>query len=106
MEVLPTHAVYGTGRMTAESVAAAKASWHSRLERLFEEAPIPFRSQNGGSYPDGHVLARHVAVGQSGLPAHVEDVLVEGVPVEDVPVEDVALQALRVPISALDPATR
>jgi NAD(P)H dehydrogenase (quinone) len=106
MEVLPTHAVYGTGRMTAESVAAAKASWHSRLERLFEEAPIPFRSQNGGSYPDGHVLARHVAVGQSGLPAHVEDVLVEGVPVEDVPVDDVTLQAPCAPISALDPATR
>lgn len=73
MDVLPTHAVYGTGHITAEGVAAAKAAWRSRLEHLFEDAPIPFRSQNGGDYPDGHVLASHVAVGQSGLPAHVDE---------------------------------
>jgi NAD(P)H dehydrogenase (quinone) len=44
-----------------------------RLERLFEDAPIPFRHQNGGDYPDGHVLGSHVAVGQSGLPAHLAE---------------------------------
>lgn len=74
MDVLPTHAVYGAGRITAEGVAAAKEGWRQRLARLFEEAPIPFRPQNGGDYPDGHVLAGHVAVGQSGLMAHVADV--------------------------------
>lgn len=73
MDVLPTYAVYGTSRITAEGVAAAKASWRFRLERLFEDAPILFRPQNGGDYPDGHVLASHVAIGQSGLPAHVAD---------------------------------
>ncbi|HET6783716.1 MAG TPA: NAD(P)H-dependent oxidoreductase [Pseudoxanthomonas sp.] len=70
MDVLPTHAVYGTGRITADAVAAAKAAWRLRLEGLFEEAPIPFRPQNEGDYPDGHVLASHVAVGQTGLLAH------------------------------------
>jgi len=49
------------------------AAWRSRLEGLFEDAPIPFRPQNGGDYPDGHVLASHVAVGQSGLLAHVAE---------------------------------
>jgi NAD(P)H dehydrogenase (quinone) len=73
MDVLPTHAVYGTGSIDAEGVAQALAAWRLRLEGLFEDAPIPFRRQNGGDYPDGHVLASHVAVGQSGLLAHVAD---------------------------------
>ena len=51
--------------------AAAKQAWRSRVGRLFEEAPIPFRPQNGGDYPDGHVLATHVAADQSGLVAHI-----------------------------------
>jgi NAD(P)H dehydrogenase (quinone) len=70
MQVLPTFAVYGSAHITAEALGAAKETWRSRLERLFEDAPIPFRPQNGGDYPDRHVLADHVAVGQSGLTAH------------------------------------
>jgi NAD(P)H dehydrogenase (quinone) len=77
MEVLPTFSIYGSGHITAESLAAAKEAWHSRVGRLFEDASIPFRRQNGGDYPDGHVLAEHVAVGQSGLMAHVMSPLAE-----------------------------
>jgi NAD(P)H dehydrogenase (quinone) len=73
MDVLPTFAVYGTGRIAAQDLVAAKAAWRLRLERLFEDSPIPFRSQNDGDYPDGHVLASHVAAGQSGLPAHIAE---------------------------------
>jgi NAD(P)H dehydrogenase (quinone) len=73
MEVLPTYAVHGTTRISAEDFEAAKATWRLRVERLFVDAPLPFRPQNGGDYPDGHVLASHVAVGQSGLPAHVAE---------------------------------
>lgn len=71
MDVLPTHAIYGSGRITAAGVHAAKTAWRSRVERLFEDRPIPFRRQNGGDYPDGHILAEHVATGQTGLLAHV-----------------------------------
>ena len=71
MGVLPTHAVYGTGSITAQGVAAADDEWRLRLEGLFEDALIPFRSQNGGDYPDAHVLASDVAAGQSGLLAHI-----------------------------------
>ena len=71
MDVLPTYAVYGTGRITAAGIRAAKVGWRSRVECLFEEAPIPFRRQNGGDYPDGHLLADDVATGQTGLSAHV-----------------------------------
>jgi NAD(P)H dehydrogenase (quinone) len=73
MDVLPTHAVYGTGQIDAEGVAAAKAAWRLRLEGLFEDAPIPFRPQNEGDYPDGRILGSHVAVGQNGLLAHVAE---------------------------------
>jgi NAD(P)H dehydrogenase (quinone) len=71
MEVLPTHAIYGSGRMTAARVQTEQSAWHERLVDLFEEAPIAFRHQNGGDYPDGHVLADHVAAGLSGLAAHI-----------------------------------
>lgn len=70
-DVLPTFAAYGTGRMTDEEVDATKEAWRSRVEHLFDDAPIPFRPQNGGDYPDSHVLADDVATGQSGLPAHI-----------------------------------
>ncbi|MER9327853.1 NAD(P)H-dependent oxidoreductase [Mesorhizobium sp. M0488] len=73
MDVLPTHAVYGAAGVTAEGVAAARESWRLRLEGLFEDPPIPFRPQNGGDYPNGHILASHIAVGQSGLLAHIGD---------------------------------
>src|ERR1700744_522485 len=63
MEVLPTFAVYGTGHITSAGVQAAKAAWRVRVERLFEDAPIPFRHQNGGDYPDGHVLGDRTASG-------------------------------------------
>lgn len=71
MSVLPSHAVYGTGRMSESGVDAAKEAWRARLTQLFVEAPIPFRLQNGGDYPDGHVLADDIAVGQTGITAHL-----------------------------------
>jgi NAD(P)H dehydrogenase (quinone) len=70
-EVLPTYAVYSTGRIDAQAMAAAQAAWRARVEGLFDDAPIPFRPQNGGDYPDGHLLAGDAAPGQSGLPAHI-----------------------------------
>ncbi|MFJ3317879.1 hypothetical protein ACIPLR_21185 [Herbaspirillum huttiense] len=46
-------------------------------ERAFDDGqvflPIAFRTQNGGDYPDSHVLAEHIAPGQSGLTAHVAE---------------------------------
>lgn len=74
MQVLPTFAVYGSGRLDAEGLAAAEERWRKRLQHLFSEEPIPFRAQNGGDYPDRHVLADVVAPGQSGLRAHVRGV--------------------------------
>lgn len=72
MDVLPTHAVYGTVAITdAAQAEAATRAWRDRVTRLFEDAPIPFRAQNGGDYPDRHTLADHIAPGRTGLPAHI-----------------------------------
>lgn len=72
MQVLPTFAVYGAGGIDAQGMAAAGAAWSSRVERLFDDTPIAFRPQNGGDYPDRHVLADNVAPHLSGLVAHID----------------------------------
>nr|WP_276584011.1 NAD(P)H-dependent oxidoreductase [Pseudomonas sp. RIT-PI-AD] len=74
MQVLPTFAVYGAAGIAAQGMAEASAAWRGRVERLFEDAPIAFRRQNGGDYPDRHVLAEHVAPNRTGLTAHIADV--------------------------------
>jgi NAD(P)H dehydrogenase (quinone) len=74
MQVLPTFAVYGAGGIDAKGMAEAAATWRGRVERLFEDAPVAFRRQNGGDYPDRHVLADHVAPNQTGLTVHIADV--------------------------------
>lgn len=71
MEVLPTFAVYGAGGIDAQGMVEAVAAWRDRVTRMFEDEPIAFRSQNGGDYPDRHVLADHVAPNQTGLMAHL-----------------------------------
>jgi NAD(P)H dehydrogenase (quinone) len=70
-DVLPTFTVYGAGRMEASEVAHAEARWESRLKGLFTDAPIPFRAQNGGDYTERFELKPSVAVGQTGLMAHI-----------------------------------
>ncbi|WP_431258822.1 NAD(P)H-dependent oxidoreductase [Roseateles chitinivorans] len=71
MSVLKTHAVHGAGRMMPEAVEAASAAWRERLAHVFDEAPVAFRAQNGGDYPDGHELGDGVAPGVTGFAAHV-----------------------------------
>ena len=38
---------------------------------FFADAPLPFRSQNGGAYLGGHVLADDVTPEKTGLTAHI-----------------------------------
>ncbi|EJN01458.1 NAD(P)H-dependent oxidoreductase [Herbaspirillum sp. YR522] len=73
MQVLPTFAVYGSGQVDADRMREIDATWHGRLERLFDDASIAFRAQNGGDYPDRHVLAGHILPQQTGLTVHVAD---------------------------------
>jgi len=71
MEVLPTHAVHGAGRIDGAGMDAARAALAARLRGLFSDAPIPYRAQNGGDYPGRHLLADDIAPGVTGLRAHL-----------------------------------
>ena len=74
MDVLPTHTVYGAAHITtAAEVEVVKEAWRGRVERLFKDAPIPFRLQNSGDYLDRHSLRDDIAPGQSGLLAHIAE---------------------------------
>jgi len=70
MQVLPTYALHGAGRIDDAGVQAAIEAWRARLVGLFDDVPMPFRAQNGGDYPDRHVLADNVAPGEAGLRVH------------------------------------
>lgn len=72
MDVLPTFAVYNTGRIDSAAVAAAKQELEERLARVFLDAPIPYRRQNDGDYPDRHQLSPEVAPDAYGIPAHIK----------------------------------
>jgi len=72
MDVLPTHVTYGAAHIaTPEAAEAAKVAWRARIERLFDDAPIPFRTQNGSDYVERHTLAEGLAAGQTGLAVHI-----------------------------------
>jgi NAD(P)H dehydrogenase (quinone) len=71
MEVLPTYAVHDAGRMKPEVAEQAMAGLRARMRTLFNDASIPYRAQNGGDYPDRHLLADDVAPGLTGLRAHL-----------------------------------
>lgn len=71
MDALPTLAVYDAGGLHEAGVVAAKAALAQRMIRLFRDAPIAYRRQNAGAYPDRHTLAPEVAPGLTGIPAHI-----------------------------------
>lgn len=72
MEVLPTHAVYGTGNLPAATADRELSAWRDRLAHIFDESPIPFRRQNSGQYQQ-NILADHIAEGWTGLAIHIDD---------------------------------
>lgn len=71
MTVLPTHAIFGVSALDDAAARAAFAAWRARVRGLFTDAPIAFRPQNGGDYPDRHALAADVAPALAGFAAHV-----------------------------------
>ncbi len=73
MQVLPSFAVYDSVRMNTARMTETVAQWRSRVECLFDDAPIPFRPQNGGDYPNRHVLADHILPDQAGLTVHIDE---------------------------------
>lgn len=71
MDVLPPFVVYQADRLTPEQYHAIAQDYQQRLENLFNESPIPYRSQNGGHYDDQQVLKPEFGSEQSGLRLHL-----------------------------------
>ncbi|NUS26847.1 MAG: NAD(P)H-dependent oxidoreductase [Streptomyces sp.] len=76
MAPLEPFAVYDTDRMPAERYAPAREAYARRLDALFTEAPVPFRSLTGGDYDhDMRLLPGRERPGTEGLDLHTRPVL-------------------------------
>lgn len=71
MDVLPPFVVYQADRLTPEQYDVVAHDYQQRLEHLFDESPIPYRSQNGGHYDEQQVLKPEFGANQSGLRLHL-----------------------------------
>jgi NAD(P)H dehydrogenase (quinone) len=71
MNVLPPFVVYQADRLSPEDFEVVAAEYRGRLQRLFSDAPIPFRSQNGGHYDNAQVLRPEFGSGASGFALHL-----------------------------------
>lgn len=71
MEVLAPFLVYQSHRLTEADWPALSGALDRRLEGLFTDPPIPFRSQNGGHYDGQQVLKPGLGAGASGTNIHL-----------------------------------
>lgn len=72
MAPLEPFAAYGSNDLSAERFAEAKREYGRRLDGLFTDEPVPFRSLVGGDYDhDMRLLPGVEAPGVNGLELHV-----------------------------------
>jgi NAD(P)H dehydrogenase (quinone) len=71
MEVMPPFVVYQSDRLTETGWSNVAAAYETRLKGLFKNAPIPFRTQNGGHYDGQQVLKPGLGSGETGLRIHL-----------------------------------
>ncbi|MER7517888.1 NAD(P)H-dependent oxidoreductase [Streptomyces sp. NPDC126499] len=72
---LEPFAVYGTVDLSEERFAAAKEAYARRLDGLFTDEPVPYRSLTGGDYDhDMRLLPGVEEAGTRGLDLHVRPV--------------------------------
>ncbi|MGV8875695.1 MAG: NAD(P)H-dependent oxidoreductase [Rhodococcus sp. (in: high G+C Gram-positive bacteria)] len=72
MSVLPPLLVASADRMTETDYAAAESDLLQRVKGLRTDAPIGYRSQNGGDYDRRFVLRENIDADQIGMRVHTE----------------------------------
>jgi NAD(P)H dehydrogenase (quinone) len=73
-DVLPPFVIYRTGRLDEPRYRASLDALGERLDALWETAPIPYRTQNGGDYEiPSMVLKPELSTGRAGLDIHLAD---------------------------------
>ena len=73
MEVLPPYLVYESRSLDEAGYAKLAQAYRERLQGLFTDATLPYRTQNGGDYDDRQVLKDAVAPGAEGLSIHLRE---------------------------------
>lgn len=71
MEVMPPFPVYRSDRMDEEGFADVITAFKGRLDGLFTDAPIPYRSQNGGHYDSSQRLKPELGGHLDGIGMHL-----------------------------------
>ena len=71
MQVLPPFVTYQSHRLTDADWPEVAGACRRRIEGLFTDRPIPFRSQNGGHYDTRQVLKPGLGTGESGTRIHL-----------------------------------
>ncbi|CAM4377861.1 NAD(P)H-dependent oxidoreductase [Pseudoalteromonas maricaloris] len=71
MDVLQNHVIFDAKGEPNQRITDEIANWSERLTHVFSEKPIPYRKQNSGDYINGQVLKAEVAMGKSGIVAHI-----------------------------------
>lgn len=71
MSVLPPFLLYETHRMTEAAWPELSRQYRRRLEGLFSDPILPFRSQNGGHYDERQVLKAGLGCGERGTRIHL-----------------------------------
>lgn len=71
MDVMRPFPVYRSDRMDADGWAEVVSDFKDRLSGLFTDAPIPYRSQNGGHYDSNQRLKPELGGHSDGVAKHL-----------------------------------
>ena len=71
MEVMQPFAVYGSDRLDPDGWRGVAEKFKDRLSGLFTDAPIPYRTQNGGHYDRDRRLKPGLGDQESGTRIHL-----------------------------------
>ncbi len=71
MEVLPPFLAFETRALDEAGYEKLAQAYRERLQGLFTDATLPYRTQNGGDYDARQVLKDTIAPGAEGFSAHL-----------------------------------
>jgi NAD(P)H dehydrogenase (quinone) len=71
LQVLTPFVIYQSDRLGERDWPGVSSAFEARMTRLFDDAPIPYRTQNGGHYDGQQVLKAGLGAGETGLRIHL-----------------------------------
>lgn len=71
MDVLPPFVIYRSHGLTDADWPEVASAYQRRIEGLFTDRPIQFRTQNGGHYDERQILKPGLGAGENGTRIHL-----------------------------------